>query len=72
VPGAHLLAALTGAVAGRGDILLAAAGCRVVVGHAGVVALDGRLLPGVAVAGTRIRSDAIAAGVLVDGWLDAA
>jgi hypothetical protein len=70
-PGAHLLAALTGATAGPGDIVLAPDRARAVVGHAGVVALDGVPLPGVAVSGTRIRSDAVAAELLVDGWLAA-
>jgi hypothetical protein len=71
-PGAHLLAPLTGATTGPGDIVLGTGRARVVVGHAGVVALDGEPLPGVVLAGTRIRSDAVAPDRLVDGWLDAA
>jgi hypothetical protein len=72
VVGAHLLAPLTGAGTGPGDIVLAPARCRTARGFAGVVSLDGEPLPGVTVAGRRIRSDAAAAGCLVDGWLEAA
>ncbi|MCU1485820.1 MAG: hypothetical protein JWN67_2566 [Actinomycetia bacterium] len=71
-PGAHLLAPLTGATTGPGDIVLGPDRARVVTGHAGVVALDGVPLPGVVVSGTRLRSDAVAPGALVDGWLGAA
>jgi hypothetical protein len=72
VPGAHLLAPLTGAVEGPGDIVLDAVHALVVEGHAGVVSIDGRPLPGVAIDGHRIRSDAVAPDRLVDGWLVAA
>lgn len=72
VAGAHLLAPLTGAAAGPGDIELTPGRARVVPGHAGVVALDGEPLPGVVVDGGRIRSDAVAPGVGVDGWLEVA
>ena len=71
-PAAHLLAVLTGASAGEGDIVLDRPAARIVTGHAGVVALHGAPLPGVTLAGTRVRSDAVAAECLVDGWLGAA
>jgi hypothetical protein len=72
VPGAHLLAALTGATNGPGDIVLTADRVWTAAGHAGVIALDGDPLPGVTIDGTRVRSDAVAAACLVDGWLEAA
>jgi hypothetical protein len=72
VPGADLLAALTGATEGPGDIRIDAVHALVVDGHAGVVSIDGVPLPGVAISGDRIRSDAVAPERLVDGWLVAA
>jgi hypothetical protein len=77
VPGAYLLAPLTGATrvaAGRADVVLDAERARTVPGYAGVVELDGRLLPGVAVDGAgRVRGDAVAPGRRTGGgWLEVA
>jgi hypothetical protein len=76
-PAAALLAPLTGAVPGAGDIVLRRPDALVVPGHAGVVSLGGRPLPGVTIAvgddgRTRVRSDGVAPSCLVDGWLEAA
>jgi hypothetical protein len=76
-PAAALLAALTGAAPGAGDIVLRRPDALVVPGHAGVVSLGGQPLPGVTIAvghdgRTRIRSDGVAPACLVDGWLEAA
>jgi hypothetical protein len=77
VPAAALLAPLTGAAVGPGDIVLRGPDALVLPGHAGVVSLGGRPLPGVTIAvgddgRTRVRSDGVAPACLVDGWLEAA
>lgn len=79
VPGAHLLAPLTGArlvPAGAADIVLAEPAARTAPGFAGVLSLDGKLLPGVALeevdGRVRVRSDAVAPSRRTAGWLEVA